>query len=671
MHNVNVLEPLSPAIVVEEPTTTDNRPLYNSRIINSFIKLIKTHYSYIDINDLLKKADMELYQVEDEGHWFTQKQVDIFYEHLRNITGNDNIARDAGRYAASPDSIGVMRQYALGLTGPARAYEMVGKYAHNFSRSASYESKKIGATKIEITVTPKEGVNEKQYQCENRIGTFEAISTIFNYRLPRIQHPECIFKGGATCRYEVSWSASHSAFLKTVRNYLAFFLLIFGISLHFTSPELVTTLTLSLSVFLILIISLGAEMLEKKELSAAIDSLRGSTDQLLEKIDANYNNALLINEIGLALSHQTELDGILTKIVQTLQKRLDYDRGMILLANDDKTRLAFRAGFGYLPEQLSILENTGFHLDRPESRGVFVMSFHRKKPFLINDFSEIKDYLSPRSLDFAKKMGTKSFICCPIVYEEEALGVLAVDNIKKKKPLLQTDMSLLTGIAPEIGISIHNALLIEQRELQFKSILQVLAASIDARDPLTAGHSAKVTEYAVGICHELGMPRDYCEMVRVASLLHDYGKIGIKDSILKKEGSLTLEEHEEIKSHVQKTKTILEQINFHGIYKEVPEIASSHHEKINGSGYPKGLKGKEIPLGARILAVADFFEAVTARRHYRDPMSVREAMGLLWEHAGSHFDSTIIAAFTRYYTKEYMLETPPSAKPTASLQTVQ
>jgi len=167
------------------------------------------------------------------------------------------------------------------------------------------------------------------------------------------------------------------------------------------------------------------------------------------------------------------------------------------------------------------------------------------------------------------------------------------------------------------------------------------------------------------------MQKEYLERVRVASLLHDYGNIGIKDWILKKEGSLTLAEHEEIKSHVQKIKTILEQINFHGIYEEVPEIASSHHEKINGSGYPKGLKGNEIPLGARILAVADFFEAVTARRHYRDPMSVREAMGLLWEHAGSHFDSTIIAAFTRYYTKEYMLETPPLAEPTASLQTVQ
>ncbi len=240
---------------------------------------------------------------------------------------------------------------------------------------------------------------------------------------------------------------------------------------------------------------------------------------------------------------------------------------------------------------------------------MFVVSFREQKPFLINDITEIETTLSPHSLDLAKKMGTKSFICCPIVYEKNSLGVLVVDNIKTKKPFRQSDISLLMGIASEIGISIHNATLIEAKERQFKSILLVLAASIDARDSLTAGHSEKVTEYALGICNELNMPKDYCEMIRVAALLHDYGKIGIKDSVLKKEGKLDIEERNEIETHTTKTRKILEQINFEGIYTEVPYIAECHHEKIDGSGYPKGIKGEDIPLGAKIIAVADFFEA--------------------------------------------------------------
>jgi len=366
----------------------------------------------------------------------------------------------------------------------------------------------------------------------------------------------------------------------------------------------------------------------------------------------------MINEIGLAISKQMDIDGILSNVIQVFEKRLDYDRGLILLANQDKTRLTFHAGFGYTDELLSILKNTSFHLDRQESKGVFVVSFREQKPFLINDVSDIETTLSSHSLELAKKMGTKSFICCPIINEEDSLGILAVDNIKTKRPLRQSDISLLMGIAPEIGISIHNATLIETKERQFKSILLVLAASIDARDSLTAGHSEKVTEYALGICNEMGLPKDYCEMIRVASLLHDYGKIGIKDSILKKDGKLDIEEREEIETHTNKTKKILEQINFEGIYREVPYIAECHHEKIDGSGYPKGIKGEEIPLGAKIIAVADFFEAITSKRHYRDPMPLGIAFQLLKEESGIHFDKKVIEAFISYYNREYNNKKP-------------
>jgi putative nucleotidyltransferase with HDIG domain len=634
-----------------ERSTLDDRPLYNSRLINGCIKFIQRNYGYVNTNELLSYARMERYQVEDEGHWFTQEQGDLFTEKMIQLTGNKNIAREAGRYAASPDAIGVMRQYALGLIGPARAYETIGKYAPNFTRSTTYDSKKIGSNTVEITVTPREGVKEKPYQCENRIGYFEAIATIFHYRLPKIEHPECIFKGGNACRYIVSWQESHSVFWRNVRNYAVLLLTILCITFYFLYLPMTLTVMLPLSIFLILLLTLHAGNLERQELNAAMINLRHSADQLVEQINVNYNNALLVNEIGLAISKHTDVDDILHSIIKILERRLDFDRGMILLANEDKTRLVFHAGFGYSNEQLLTLRAVSFHLDKPESKGVFAVSFREKRPFLISDIEEIKENLSLRSLEFAKKMGAKSFICCPIIYEAEPLGILAVDHINTKRPLVQTDMNLLMGIAPQIGISIHNAMLTEGRERQFRSILQVLAASIDARDPLTAGHSAKVTEYALGICKELNLPKDYVEMIRVASLLHDYGKIGIKDDILKKNGPLTIEEHDEIKTHVKKTTKILDQVNFEGIYQEVPKIVESHHEKIDGSGYPMGLKGDQIPLGAKIIAVADFFEAITAKRHYREPMPLDTAFGLLMEGCDIHFDRKIVEAFIRHYKK--------------------
>ena len=132
-----------------------------------------------------------------------------------------------------------------------------------------------------------------------------------------------------------------------------------------------------------------------------------------------------------------------------------------------------------------------------------------------------------------------------------------------------------------------------------------------------------------------------------AAQLHDYGKIGIKDSILKKEGPLSEDERREIETHAAKSEEILSRIKFFGAYQQVPTIAGAHHERLDGKGYPRGLLGDQIPLGARIIAVADFFEAITAKRHYRDPMSREQAVQLLKQESGPHLQPDIVEVFLR------------------------
>jgi HD-GYP domain-containing protein (c-di-GMP phosphodiesterase class II) len=533
---------------------------------------------------------------------------------------------------------------------------MIGKATANLTRSSRYESRKISSNKIEITVTPRNGIEEKPFQCENRKGFFEAIFKVFDSKLPKIEHTECMFKGGDVCRYIISWDNQFSAIWRRACNYIAAFTFIVFLGCGFLFPvdQLLKALPFAMVIVLIItLLTMVGERLEKNEMKDSLNNLNDSTDQLLEQIEINYNNARLINEIGQAISMHTELEDILAKVIQITEKRLDFDRGLILLANKEKTRLEFRAGFGYRDDKLMFLKNASFHLNRSESKGIFVVSFREQKPYLINDIDTIGNTLSLRSLQFAKKLGSQSFICCPIVCDGEPLGILAVDNLKTKRPLLQSDMNLLMGIAPVIGVSIRNAELLKARTEQMNSILEVMAASIDARDPMTAGHSQKVKEYALGICEELGLSSDYSEVVGVAASLHDYGKIGVPDSLLKKEGKLTGEEYEIIKTHAEKTRKILSQMKFEGMLRQVPEIAGSHHEKLDGSGYPLGLKGDEIPLGAQIIAVADFFEAITASRHYRNPMPVDSAFRLLRDEAKIHFREKIIDAFTRYYTKKY------------------
>jgi len=120
----------------------DSKPLYNSRIINTYVKYIRKCYEHVNIDELYDYAGIEPYEVADQNHWFTQEQVNRFHEKLAEITGATNIAREAGRYVASTEAIGVMRQYVLGMINPAEVYRLVSKVAPQFSRSSIYESKK-------------------------------------------------------------------------------------------------------------------------------------------------------------------------------------------------------------------------------------------------------------------------------------------------------------------------------------------------------------------------------------------------------------------------------------------------------------------------------------------------------------------------------------------------
>jgi signal transduction histidine kinase/CheY-like chemotaxis protein len=183
--------------------------------------------------------------------------------------------------------------------------------------------------------------------------------------------------------------------------------------------------------------------------------MTGASDQLTEQVDINYENSLLVNEVSQILANVNDLKGIFTQVIKVLHNRLDYDRALIMLSNPAKTRLHFQAGFGYNNEQLQILRKISFHLDKADSKGIFAISFQNQEPQLLNDIEEVKENLTPRSYEFALKMGVKSMICCPITYEDKPLGILAVDNIKSKKPLLQRDLNLLMGLALQIGSRIH------------------------------------------------------------------------------------------------------------------------------------------------------------------------------------------------------------------------
>ncbi len=435
-----------------------DRPLYNSRIIKNWFEYVKKHYPDLDIEAILSDAHIAKYQLEDQGHWFTQRQVDRFYKQLSLETQNADISRDVGRYVASSESSGVLRQYALGFMTPAAAYWMLEKLVPQLSKAITVKSKKIRSNKIEVCATPQPNTDLKPYQCENMAGQLEAVSKVFTLNYASIEHPECIHKGGSCCRYVITWEEKRSIFLKRIRNYGSVLcILMFAPLFFFLSTPQWTALIFAF--FSLLVgISCYSERLEKNELSKSIENQRNSAKLLLDEINLRYNDVHLIKEIGQATAILLEVPKLLRAIINTMKKRLDFERGGIWLANEQKTALIYNVGYGYDPAVETLLQNARFKLDNPNSKGMAVLAFKQQEPILVNSIDESVDDLSVKSLKFIKQIGTKSFICVPIVYEKESLGVIFVDNPSFEKSLTQSDMSLLMGIAPQIAISLHNAM---------------------------------------------------------------------------------------------------------------------------------------------------------------------------------------------------------------------
>ena len=182
----------------------------------------------------------------------------------------------------------------------------------------------------------------------------------------------------------------------------------------------------------------------------------------------------------------------------------------------------------------------------------------------------------------------------------------------------------------------------ENREL-FLGTIKALAAAIDGKDPYTRGHSERVSRVSVAIAQRLGLSDEECEKIRVSALLHDVGKIGIDDKVLKKPAALTDEEYEIMKQHPQKGYKILSQIP--GIQEFLPGMYM-HHEMVDGQGYPQGLKGDEIPLMGLIVAVADTFDAMTTDRPYQRAMKFEDAVERIQSFVGTRYDERVVAAFT-------------------------
>jgi HD-GYP domain-containing protein (c-di-GMP phosphodiesterase class II) len=283
------------------------------------------------------------------------------------------------------------------------------------------------------------------------------------------------------------------------------------------------------------------------------------------------------------------------------------------------------------------------------SRSVTNLAFNDNVAVLSLDASTDKRFSAGDSIRF---QSIRSVMCAPIGSKSRVWGVCYVDNVTTERAFDDESLDFLTAVARQSGLAMENLYLLEEQRRSLESFIRTLAASLDARDDNTAGHSARVGAISSGIAKAMGLGEADCRLIYYAGLLHDYGKIGVRDDVLLKPSELTPEEYEHVKEHPIHTFRLLSKIRFPEDLAEIPLVAAAHHERWDGSGYPHGLKGEEIPIGSRIVAVADAFDALTEERCYHEPWPVERALEELTSRSGTFFDPVVIEAFVQYFRSD-------------------
>lgn len=326
----------------------------------------------------------------------------------------------------------------------------------------------------------------------------------------------------------------------------------------------------------------------------------------------------VLMQVSRAIGNVRETGELMRVIMEQVTLAFEADRSSLYLYDRERFELWTQVAQG--------LEDWPRELRVPADHGLCGRVFATHQPRCVSDTLEEPNF--DRRLAEATGYMPHAMLIVPVMHNGNCLGVLQVMD-RRVGHFTAEDIPLMEAIAAQVGISIENAQLYQAQRRQFRSFVSALSAAMDSRDPLTTIHSVNVANYAMGIGTILGLSRDELEKLRIAGLVHDVGKIGVSEAVLTKAGRLTTEEFEEMKQHAAQSRAILSRIEFSQEFKDLDFIAAAHHEKLDGSGYPDGLRGSQIPLLARILCVADIYDALTQTRHYRQGMTMHEALKLL------------------------------------------
>ena len=341
-------------------------------------------------------------------------------------------------------------------------------------------------------------------------------------------------------------------------------------------------------------------------------------------------------EISKTISSELNIDVLFPLLSMQITQALECDRASVYLVDDDTGEIWSKVAMGVTIGEIRLPIGVGFS-------GWVAQTGQR-----INVEDAYEHEFGGASKEWDQKTGyrTKSMLVWPMLRRDGSVqGVFQVMNKLTADRFTKDDEEMLEALSGSAAIALDNAALYTANQNLMDSVFTTLAATVDAKDAQTGGHTARVLEYSMALGRRLGLPPERLKVLRMAALLHDYGKIAVSDTVLTKPAALTDDEYHEMQSHVSHTYNILSKIEFPRELKDVPRVAGEHHERNDGKGYPNKLTKKDITLEGRILHVCDVFDALASKRYYKPAMPMDKMLAIIGGGRGSEFDEDVVDAF--------------------------
>lgn len=435
----------------------NHTPVYSSRIIKVYLDYLRRHYPDIEPEEIIAPAGIRRAEVDDPGFWYSQDQAVEMHAIMVSKTGEPNLSRAAGRYTSRSKALSPIRQFVLSLVSPLTVYRHARKLYRIMSRGAQLEVEPLTTHKIKITATPMPGIEEAQFQCENRMGSFEGLAGLFSDRLADVKHTECLHSGGRHCEYIITWKPTLAFTLKRINHLILLGGAPLAGGLIFVLPMSIWTVAVACLAALTMTFSLLSGYLEKRELARTLNEHLARIKEPQTDADLMYNNALLVQKLGQETARIFDLQTYLHTVMDVMEARLGFDRGAILMADKLENKFHVAASFGYAEDEIQLLNRAQEYLADPQYQRFTVTLLKEGKSILVNDFEELAGKLPTESYNFGTLLKAQTCLSVPIRYEDQPIGILLVDNKTRKRTYYQSDVNFLEGISGQIAASIVNA----------------------------------------------------------------------------------------------------------------------------------------------------------------------------------------------------------------------